>query len=326
MSNINTLSFPGFGIDEFKVNEVAFTIFGVSVYWYGLIIVCGMVLAALYVLHHWKKEGWDTDSFLDVAIALLLCGVLGARLYYVVFKFDTFLVTSGSFFENLWDTFLNIINVRDGGLAIYGGLICGSLAAYLVIRKKKISVGKFFDMTAPAVALAQAMGRWGNFINAEAYGAETTLPWRMGIRHGSGWHYYHPTFLYESLWNLIGFVILNVLYKRKKYDGQVVYFYVAWYGLGRMFIEGLRTDSLMLGSIRVSQLLAALLFVAATTLMIVIHIRKKKADEKNFDSIFAQIDSGEYGKQESMRADENMESEDEQRPEEEKEENGSDSN
>ena len=325
MSTINTLSFPGFGIDEFKVNEVAFTIFGVSVYWYGLIIVCGMILAVLYVLRHWKKEGWDTDSFLDVAIALLLCGVLGARLYYVVFKFDTFLVTSGSFFENLLDTFLNIINFRDGGLAIYGGLICGSLAAYLVIRKKKISVGKFFDMTAPAVALAQAMGRWGNFINAEAYGAETTLPWRMGIHHGYGWRYYHPTFLYESLWNVIGFVILNALYKRKKYDGQVVYFYIAWYGLGRMLIEGLRTDSLMLGSIRVSQLLAALLLVAATALMIFVHVRKKRTAEEKFDSIFAQIDSGEYGKQPSSDAEVCTESEEETKQEEDKND-GSDSN
>ena len=293
--NTNVISFPGLGIDPFEVNEVAFEIFGFSVHWYGLIIMCGMLFCVLYVYHHWKKEGWNPDHFFDVAIAAIAAGVVGARLYYIIFSLDSYIVTGGSFWSNVGKTLKNMISVWNGGLAIYGGLIAGALAIFLVAHWRKIPVLRLLDIVAPSVALAQAVGRWGNFVNAEAHGGPTDLPWRMGITYGSSTYYYHPTFLYESLWNILGFILLNQLRKKKKYDGQVLLAYAAWYGFGRMFIEGLRTDSLMWGSVRVSQLLAALLFVGSVAGMIVIHIRQKKAEEKNLDRVFAEIDSGEYG-------------------------------
>jgi len=293
--NRNVLSFPGLGIEPFEVNEVAFKVFGFSVHWYGLIIMCGMLFCVLYVYHFWKKEGWNPDDFFDVALAAIAIGVLGARLYYILFSLDSYIVTGGSFWSNVGKTLKNMISVWNGGLAIYGGIIAGALAIFLVARRKKVPVLRLLDIVAPSVALAQAIGRWGNFVNAEAHGGPTDLPWRMGITYGNTTYYYHPTFLYESLWNIVGFILLNLLRKKKKYDGQVLWAYAAWYGLGRMIIEGLRTDSLMWGPIRVSQLLAALLFVGCTALMVVIHFRRKKADEENRDRVFAEIDSGTYG-------------------------------
>ena len=288
----NVISFPGLGIGPFEVNEVAFELFGFSVHWYGLIIMCGMLFCVLYVYHHWKKEGWNPDHFFDVAIAAIAIGVLGARLYYILFSLDSYIVTGGSFWSNLGKTIKNMISVWNGGLAIYGGLIAGALAIFFVARWRKIPVLPLLDIVAPSVALAQAVGRWGNFVNAEAHGGPTDLPWRMGITYGTNTYYFHPTFLYESLWNILGFILLNQLRKHKKYNGQVLLAYAAWYGFGRMLIEGLRTDSLMWGPFRVSQLLAALLFVGCLAWMIVIHIRQKKADEANRESIFAEIDSG----------------------------------
>ena len=290
--NKNILSFPGLGIGPFEVNEVAFTIFGFSVHWYGLIIMSGMLFCVLYVYRHWKKEGWNPDYFFDVAIAAIGIGVIGARLYYILFSLDSYLVTGGSFWSNVGKTLKNMISVWNGGLAIYGGLIAGALAIFLVARWRKIQVLRLLDIVAPSVALAQAVGRWGNFVNAEAHGGETTLPWRMGITYGNTTYYYHPTFLYESLWNIIGFILLNWLLKKKKYDGQVLLAYAAWYGFGRMLIEGLRTDSLMWGPFRVSQLLAALLFVVCAAWMIVIFVRQRKRKTEELDRAFEEIDSG----------------------------------
>ena len=293
--NRNVISFPGLGIEPFEVNEGAFKIFGFSVHWYGLIIMCGMLFCVLYVYRHWKKEGWNPDHFYDVALAAISIGVLGARLYYVLFSLDTFIVTGGSFWSNLGKTLKNMVSVWNGGLAIYGGLIAGALAIFLVARWRKVPVLRLLDIVAPSVALAQAIGRWGNFVNAEAHGGPTDLPWRMGIAYGSTTYYYHPTFLYESLWNVIGFVFLNWLLKKKKYNGQVLLAYAAWYGLGRMMIEGLRTDSLMWGPFRISQLLAAILFIGCSALMIAIEIRRRKNHKQEMDRVFAEIDSGEYG-------------------------------
>ena len=270
------ISFPGLNIEEFPLNRVAFTLFGRDVMWYGVIITCGIILASLYAHYRGKKvEGIKTDDILDYAIYLVIFGVIGARLYYVFTKFENF--KADSFGKTLY----NMIAVWEGGLAIYGGIIAGALALIVVSLIKKINVFRAFDMAAPAVMIGQILGRWGNFFNAEAYGGETTLPWRMGIRpEGSDTTIYeHPTFLYESLWNLIGFLIINALYKRKKFNGQVFLMYISWYGFGRMFIEGLRTDSLYVGDYRISQVVGFLCFFFGASILvgmlIVSHLRAK---------------------------------------------------
>ena len=269
---MHTIGFPGLGIGDFTINDVAFTLFGIDVAWYGVIIVCAMILTVIYIYFRSKRSGLIIDDLIDIAFAGILPGIIGARLYYV-------------FFDHLknpshYITFKEIINIRSGGLAIYGGLIFGAVGVYTMLKIKKIHVLKFFDILAPGVMIAQAIGRWGNFFNAEAYGAETTLPWRMRIVYGSSNIIeVHPTFLYESLWNVVGFLLINlVVLKHKKYDGQSLLSYLAWYGFGRMIIEGLRQDSLYIGNtgIRISQALSFLLFVASSILMIYFAMSKNK--------------------------------------------------
>ena len=277
------ISFPGLGIGDFSLDNVAFTLpfgeNGFPVMWYGVIIALGMIVAVAYIAYRCKKsEDISTEDLMDIAIFTILFGIIGARLYYVVFSLDSF--------HSIWDVF----DLRGGGLAIYGGIIFGALTIFIMCKYiKKISWRKFFDATAPGVMITQAIGRWGNFFNGEAYGSvvgEGNLLYfmRMGllpnVESSSTMYYFHPTFFYESLWNVIGFVLINVFYKKKKFDGQVALCYFAWYGFGRMFIEGLRTDSLYLGGtgIRVSQLLGLLLFLAATGLMIFGIIKAKKED------------------------------------------------
>ncbi|MGN1346310.1 MAG: prolipoprotein diacylglyceryl transferase [Eubacteriales bacterium] len=259
------ISFPGLGIEPFHIDKVAFSLFGRDIAWYGILITCGMVLAVLYALHLGKFEGISQDDMIDLAFVIIIFGVLGARLYYVIFKWDSYLVTDApNLFRNIWETLKNVIAIWEGGLAIYGGILAGLLTAYLFARKRKIKFLKLFDILVPCVLIGQVIGRWGNFINIEAYGSETTLPWRMGILYSytntgiatGVWDmekYVHPTFLYESLWNLAALVIVFCIYKKKKFDGQMFCSYLIWYGFGRMLIEGLRTDSLMLGNLRISQ-------------------------------------------------------------------------
>ena len=263
------VSFPGFGIGPFTVDPDAITFGDFAIKWYAVFIVCGMIAAALYVHFRSKKYGMLLDDLLDLCIYIVFPAVIGTRLYYVIFK----KLEDPSSYTTLWQ----VINIRDGGLAIYGGIIVGAIMTFTVLYVKKMRIAPFVDIIAPGVMIAQAIGRWGNFMNVEAYGSETTLPWRMGIVEFGKWIYVHPTFLYESLWNVLGFVLLMFLYKRKKFDGQICLSYVAWYGLGRMFIEGLRTDSLYIGNtgIRVSQLLAALCLVGAVTALIWLGIRLK---------------------------------------------------
>ncbi|HHW25210.1 MAG TPA: prolipoprotein diacylglyceryl transferase [Bacillota bacterium] len=259
------ISFPGLGIGEFKINSVAIKIGSLEIVWYGILITLGIVAAVCYVLYRARQEKVSSDDVLDLAIYVVLAGLVGARLYYVLTNLPSYIGDTVS------ETLMNIAAIWKGGLAIYGGIIGGSIAAALFIKIKKLKIWRIFDMLGPATMLGQIIGRWGNFTNAEAYGEPTTLPWRMGIRNK--YHpqtiYVHPTFLYESLWNLIGFIIINLLYKKKKFDGQILLMYLAWYGFGRMFIEGLRTDSLYVGDVRISQLVAFVSFVVATALLIV---------------------------------------------------------
>jgi phosphatidylglycerol:prolipoprotein diacylglycerol transferase len=238
-----------------------------------------------------RNEGIIPDDVIDVGLATVLCGVLGARLYYVLTTLDVY----------EYNSFYDVIAIWEGGLAIYGGIIGGCIGILTVCRLKKIRWQKVFDMIAPGVMIAQSLGRWGNFFNGEAYGyaiGETTKFYffntehtlasgegtlfhtlRMGLYNGFSKTYYHPTFLYESLWNLLGFVLINLFYKHKKFDGQIALLYFTWYGFGRMFIEGLRTDSLYLPgtTLRISQCLGLFFFVVGLTLTIVLSILKKDA-------------------------------------------------
>ncbi len=275
------ISFPGLGIDRFHINSTAFSIFGLEIAWYGIIICFGLILGVLYSIFRAKKnEGIKTDTVIDLAFFLVIFGVIGARLYYIIFKFGDYIRTKADGSFDLGKTLLAMINIREGGLAIYGALIAGFLTILVFSKVKKIRFLKILDFVSPAVMIGQIIGRWGNFVNMEAHGTETTLPWRMGL-HVSNFSdpsiagsmtsdiYVHPTFLYESLWNLVGFLIINAIYKKKKFDGQIFFMYIAWYGLGRAFIEGLRTDSLMLGVVRVSQLVGAITFIVGLSFLII---------------------------------------------------------
>lgn len=275
------ISFPGLGIDEIVLNRAAFTVFGFPIYWYGVIIATGFLLAIAYILRRCPEFGIDSDRALDVLLGVAVGGIVGARLYYVIF--------SGQHY-----TLMDILRVRDGGLAIYGGVIGGFLAGVLMCRWRKVRFLPMADATVGGVILGQAIGRWGNFVNVEAFGSNTTLPWGMAGKSIADYLAgrqaalaaqgimvdpalpVHPTFFYESVWCLIGFILLALFVKRRRFDGEVVLFYFAWYGAGRGVIEGLRTDSLMLGSLRVSQLLAVLL-VAVSVALVAWRLAKLKA-------------------------------------------------
>lgn len=263
------LSFPGLGIEPFLVDGTALTLFGLDIKWYGIIITIGMILAFFVARNRAKYEGIIEDDIYDVTLFCIIFGVIGARLYYVLFNLEDYIITGGTVWQNIKNSFMEIINIRGGGLAIYGGIIAGFLTGMIVAKVKKIRFPVLLDVAAPAILVGQILGRWGNFFNVEAFGRETALPWRMGIHLTDGaageWvseMFVHPTFLYESLWNLAALVLILVFYNKKKFNGQVFFFYMAWYGLGRAIIEGLRTDSLMLGDFRVSQIVALVTFIA----------------------------------------------------------------
>ena len=278
MLRISEISFPGFGIGSFEVDSVAFSIGSLTIAWYAIIITLGMISAVAYTIFRAKGIGIKSDDIIDYALALIPTGIVGARLYYVLAEIDRY------------HSFADVINIRNGGLAIYGGIIGGFLAAVVVSKLKKIPFLAFADCCVPGIILAQSIGRWGNFMNGEAYGAETDIFCRMGLKNGNTFGdfattemvYVHPTFLYESLWNLIGFILINIFYKRKQYDGQVLFLIFGWYGLGRMLIEGLRTDSLYSNifgiRFRTSQVLAGLILAVCVGFLIYFAIKKPKKE------------------------------------------------
>lgn len=254
-----TIAFPGLGIEAFTIDAVAFTLFGLEVRWYGILITLGIILCYIYTTWRGKQVSIAEDDILDMAMFTVILGIIGARAYYVLMKLEDF--------HSLKD----ILNIRRGGLAIYGGIIVGAITLIIAARIKRVNIFKMLDCAAPGVMLAQAIGRWGNFFNGEAYGAQTDIFCRMGLQDEkwSQMYYFHPTFLYESLWNLLGFALINLIYRKRRFNGQITLMYFAWYGFGRMFIEGLREDSLWLGSIRISQLVAFLFFVVCTVLLVI---------------------------------------------------------
>ena len=256
------ISFPMFG--DWTINPPAyFTLFGRNIYWYGVSLALAFLAVLIWVVCHAKEFGITKDDVYDEAIGCVIFGVLGCRIYYVAFQWDYYS-------QHLSE----ILRIWDGGIAMYGGIIAAVLFLVFFTRRRHISFGAILDADASGMLLGHCIGRWGNFINREAFGVQTDVFCRMGLtRPGQETIYVHPTFLYESLWSLLGFILINVWRKkgRRKYDGQLFMVYVMWYGIGRTMIEGLRTDSLWLipGIIRASQalglatalIMAAVLFI-----------------------------------------------------------------
>ena len=260
------VEFPGLGIG-FDISPTAFTIGTFSVYWYGIIIGTGFILAVAYCMRQCGRHNVDPDKLINCVIAGLITAIIGARLYFVIFSWDSY---KGDL--------LKILNIHSGGLAIYGGLI-GALAGGLITaRVQKMKLMPILDITVIGFLIGQGIGRWGNFMNQEAFGTPTDLPWRM-VSEATGGVGVHPCFLYESLWCLLGVLVFHIIGRKyQKYDGQLFYLYLIWYGAERTFVEGLRTDSLLLPGtpIRVSQLLS-MIIAAAGAVMTVITIVKGRS-------------------------------------------------
>ncbi|MBQ5326566.1 MAG: prolipoprotein diacylglyceryl transferase [Oscillospiraceae bacterium] len=268
------VQFPKLGI-ELTINRVAFSPFGFDVYWYGLLIGIGVMLMLLAVFYRTPKLGINTDHFIDAILGTTVGAVIGARAYYVAF----------APFE--YESFLDMINIRDGGLAIYGGVIGGLLVGMIACRIRRINILDYCDIILGGTLIGQAVGRWGNFMNQEAFGTNTDGLFGM-ISEGTTAYLtrvqptlaaqgitvdpsmpVHPTFLYESVWCLMGFILLQLYFNRRKFKGEIACLYLVWYGIGRFFIEGLRTDSLeIVAGLRTSQLVAILSIVAGVAIII----------------------------------------------------------
>lgn len=277
-SMINTIEFGKLGIGPFELNRVAFTIFGLDIYWYAVIITGGMILAILFCIWQAKNVGLTADNILDISIIGIPVSVIGARFFYVIFSLDKY------------DSFGAMIDIRDGGMAIYGAVIAAFIAGYFYCRHKKVDTLALFDLGAMGFLIGQAVGRWGNFVNAEAHGGVTDSVFGMSI-NGAG--PYHPTFLYESVWNVIGFLMIFLFFKYlKKHNGEIVSLYFFWYGVGRFIIEEMRTDSLWLGEIKINRWLG--IFFAVIGLLFFIFIRfelfgkifKSKKKNKDYKELY----------------------------------------
>ena len=280
------VQFPKLGL-SMKLTREAFVIGDFSIYWYAVLISIGAVLAVIYALKSAKKFGVDPDRLTDIIISAIVFGIIGARVYYVAFNFKNY------------TRFVDMINLRDGGLAIYGAILFGIAAGFITARIHKTRFLPVMDVCAGGLLIGQAIGRWGNFVNQEAFGVNTSLPFGMysvktqAYLETVEWDLFkqgidvdptapvHPCFLHESIWCVIGFLLILLYKKHRKFDGEIFLFYTAWYGAGRAVIEGLRTDSLMLGTVRVSQALS--IVAAATALALILFFRIKKARSNDPD-------------------------------------------
>lgn len=289
IEDLNKISFPKLGW-SFNIDPTAFKIGNLEIQWYGILITLGLVLAVLYCFPRMKRFGIDSDRAVDAVIGGVIGGIIGARAYYVIFNWSEY---KGDIKE--------IFNTRGGGLAIYGGIIGAMLLGLLICKIRKVKMLPMLDITVLGFLIGQGIGRWGNFVNQEAFGSNTdslfgmtggriqaSLDWETTYMSGEMYqngkevfadYAVHPCFLYESLWCILGFVLLALWSKHRKYDGQIFLMYLGWYGAERFFVEGLRTDSLMLGNIRVSQMLSAVLFVISVTLQIIFFFRRKRDPE-----------------------------------------------
>ena len=260
---INEIIFPALNL-KLHISRIAFSLFGVNIYWYAILITFAMALSIFLMNKDDKKYNINFDDILLLIILTIPIAFIGARIYYVIFNINYY-------FSNP----TKILNIRDGGLAIYGGIIAGTITIIMYCKIKKINILDVLDYVVPYVAMGQAIGRWGNFINVEAYGTETSNFIRMGIIENNIYKEVHPTFLYESIVTFFLFIFLFNIRNKRKYSGQLTYIYLAIYSIARFFIEGLRTDSLMLGNIRVSQLVSLIIFIFSI-LMILINKYLKK--------------------------------------------------
>ena len=262
MNNYTIITFPDLGL-EMNPGRIL-TLGPLSIHYYGLVIACGLMLAVLYGCRRSKEFGIREDDLVDGVLWITPFAILCARLYYCVFSWNHYK-----------DNPISVLYIWEGGLAIYGGVIGAVVGLLVFCRVKKLKVAALLDLVAIGFLIGQSIGRWGNFFNREAFGAETDFFLRMGLYNSvtQMTTYYHPTFLYESLWNAAGFVGLHFLSKKRQYDGQIALGYAAWYGLGRAIIEGLRLDSLYWGAIRVSQLLAAVSCLTAVCVLLCLNFR-----------------------------------------------------
>ena len=276
-----------FGL-HLKLKPIAFTIplgkNGWDVYWYGIIIATGFLLALLYALKNAKRYEINTDRMLDVILVTTPVAILCARTYYVIFD--------GEKLNGISDFFGFGTSSGFAGLAIYGGVIGAFVCGYIMCRLRKVNILDMFDLTAVGFLLGQGIGRWGNFINQEAYGAFTNSSWwgmestRTIEEMGEG--LVHPCFLYESIWCIAGFFVLNFISKKRKFKGEMILLYCAWYGFGRAIIELLRTDSLMIGRIKVSCLLSVILCVVSIVGLLIINSKiKENKNNTEYKSVFA---------------------------------------
>lgn len=285
----NIISFPKLGW-EFNIDPTAFTVFGVDIQWYGIIITFGLILAMLYCFPKMKRFGINSDRAVDAVIGGIIGGIIGARIYYVAFRWQDY--------KGDWKS---ILNFRGGGLAIYGGIIGAVIVGLIVCKIRKVKMLPMLDIAGIGFLIGQGVGRWGNFVNQEAFGSNTNSILGMtggtiqqtiineaaymdGSMYQSGIeisekYAVHPCFLYESVWCLLGAVLLSLFIKRRKFDGQLLLMYLAWYGTERFFVEGLRTDSLMLGSLRVSQALSAVIAITSVILLVVMLLKVKRDPE-----------------------------------------------
>ncbi|MCQ4637205.1 prolipoprotein diacylglyceryl transferase [Anaerovorax odorimutans] len=246
-------------------NPVAFTLFGIDVMWYGILIATGIVLATIITYRRAPRHGLESEKILDFVLICIPAGIIGARLYYVAFNWEQY---SGDF--------LKIINTRLGGLAIHGGLIFGLGAAAILCIIWKIRPLNVMDLAIPSVALAQAIGRWGNYFNSEAHGGPTDLPWAVTVNGQT----YHPTFLYESIWCLLLFFVLIYIDNRRQFEGQIFLLYGILYSVERFFVEGLRTDSLMIGPFKQAQVLSLSVIIVFIAIYVFLYNRWKKEKSK----------------------------------------------
>ncbi len=324
IANPDKVYFPFLGGDNiftngFRLDNVMFKIPGTNfvIYWYGFLIALGILIAMIYGFRKMRSFGINPDKATDSVIGGLIGAIIGARLYYVIFSLSNYTTESGSI------DWKSIISVRDGGLAIYGGLIGAVLVGGIIAKIRKLKLITLLDVIAPCFLIGQAIGRWGNFFNQEAFGSNTTLPW--GMMSSKTISYLaevqtdladkagvivdqhmpvHPCFLYESLWCILGFVLLHLYAKHRRFDGELFLMYIGWYGLGRFFIEMLRTDSLYLANIKVSELVAGTCVLVSLVLIIVFRSMVKRNDDYKLyaDTDVSKAQLAEYEMFETMKA------------------------
>lgn len=266
----NLISFPGLGL-QFRIDRVAFSLFGKDIYWYGIIIALGFVLAVWYCMKRVGEVGLKSDHLIDMLLFAVPACIVGGRAYYVLFKYNELYYYDHAAMFRVW----------DGGMAIYGAIIAGVITVVIYCYVRRIRMGAILDLAVLGLLIGQAIGRWGNFVNQEAYGSAAENFLRMGIYINGVFSEVHPTFLYESLWNIVGFVLLHFYFKHRKYSGEVFLMYVGWYGIGRGIIEGLRTDSLYFfgTSLRISQFVGLFTGIVAIGALLMMYLFRERDPE-----------------------------------------------